>query len=81
MKSCCSLNNVRAADYDIETKCRICSACIDNDHIDCKEGALNITAYKKQKENEKEFKKNLIAAIQIGQQEIKKLESELGIHR
>ena len=71
MKSTCTLNNCRAADYSLEMKHNTCCACIDSDHIDCNEGALNINAYKNQLEKEDALKKKLIATILLMQEEIK----------
>ena len=72
MKNTCSLNNCRAADYSLNVKRDICCACIDDDHIDCREGALNINAYKNQLEEENKRKKKLIAVILLAQEELKR---------
>lgn len=77
MKSICYLNRTRSNDHTIETRRNVCCACIDSDHLDCNEGALNIQAYKIQLEEEDERKKKLIAVCLIAQKEIKLLEKEL----
>ena len=78
MKSTCHLNRVQKADRNLKTKRDICCACIDYDHLECEEGALNIRTYNKQLEEDDELKTKMIATILLAQKEIKQLENDLG---
>jgi Skp family chaperone for outer membrane proteins len=64
-------------DYDLETKSRICSACIDNDLINCEDGASIIQAFRNEKQKIEERKQRMVEFLQKQQAEIKELYREL----
>jgi hypothetical protein len=76
LKPTCSLNHVRSEDYDLETRSKICSACIDNDILAgtytlCPEGEATIQTSKDQQVQAEMKRQELIRILERQIQEHK----------